>query len=49
MLETLKKKKGKDYRELIKWLGEEYNPDEFDLETINQTLKDYRDIDIGLN
>ncbi|MBS4027687.1 MAG: plasmid pRiA4b ORF-3 family protein [Ignavibacteriales bacterium] len=49
MLDTLKKKKGKEYKELMEWLGGEYNPEEFDLVIVNENLKDYKSIDFEMN
>jgi len=49
LLDILKKKKGTEYKEMIEWLGEGYDPDEFDLATVNKYLKDYKGIDYGLN
>lgn len=49
MLDTLKKKKGKEYKEMIEWLGGEYDPDEFNLDTVNETLKNYKEIDFEMN
>lgn len=38
ILETLKKPKSKAYKELMEWLDEEFDPDEFDLEMVNEEL-----------
>ena len=45
LVKTVKKKKGKEYMEYKEWLGEDYNPDEFDLDYINESLKTYKSID----
>ena len=47
-LKVLKSKKHPDYRDTVEWMGD-YDMKEFDLEAINQNLKDYRGIDMGLN
>ena len=49
MMETLKDKNNPDYEDTKEWIGENYNPDNFDLNLVNENLKDYKDMDLGLN
>ncbi|MBI2966219.1 MAG: plasmid pRiA4b ORF-3 family protein [Bacteroidetes bacterium] len=49
MLNILKKKKGREYKEMMEWLGGEFDPDEFDLNSVNERLAGYREIDFGMN
>ncbi len=39
LLNILKDKNHPERKERIEWLGEDYNPEHFDIEEINQTLK----------
>lgn len=36
LVENMKRKGSKEYKELVEWLGKEFIPEEFDLEEINQ-------------
>jgi len=36
LLDTLKNKKSKEYKELLEWLGEEFDPKAFDKDSINE-------------
>jgi hypothetical protein len=47
-LEVLKNKKHPEYKEIKEWMGGDYDPGFFDLETVNEFLRDYKDIDLGL-
>ena len=49
MLEILKDKKHRAYEETLEWLGDDYNPEEFDIDTVKEYLKDYKDIDLGFD
>lgn len=44
ILETLKKPKSKAYKELMEWLDDEYDPELFDLETVNEELDEGLDV-----
>ncbi|CAN5906795.1 hypothetical protein BH11BAC7_BH11BAC7_22270 [soil metagenome] len=48
-LEILADKKHPDYEDMLDWIGDEYDPGFFDLVEINEALKDFEDIEIGLN
>jgi hypothetical protein len=39
ILEALKNRKKKKYAELLEWLGDEYDPEQFDIEEINTILQ----------
>jgi hypothetical protein len=39
LLEVLKNPKHEDYNEMIEWIGDDFDPNYFDLEEINQMLK----------
>jgi len=39
LVKVLSNQKGKKYKELIEWLGEEFDPEYFDKEAINELLK----------
>ena len=45
MLEIIKNKKRPEYKEMMEWLGEDYDPDEFDMDQVNEFLNDYKSID----
>lgn len=49
LMEILKDKKNPDFEDTKEWVGENYDPDYFDLNLVNENLKDYKDIDFGLN
>lgn len=49
MLKILKKKKGREYKEMNEWLGGKYDPDEFNIPEVNKNLKSYKDMDLGLD
>jgi hypothetical protein len=38
MLEKLKNKKHPEYKELIDWLGKNYDPNKFDIDEVNKSL-----------
>lgn len=40
LVEIMQKRKGKEYREILEWLGGEYDPVEIDIEAINENLAD---------
>ena len=40
LCDIMQKPKSKNYREMIEWLGEVYDPEKFDLESINDMLKE---------
>lgn len=48
-LVALKDKKHPDHDDIIEWMGDGYDTEAFDLASINQNLKEYKDIDMGLN
>jgi hypothetical protein len=39
MLEIIKNKKHPEHKEMLEWLGEDYDPEYFNLEEINEALK----------
>ena len=39
MLEILKQPKHEEYDNIIEWLGEEFDPEHFDKEAVNNILK----------
>ncbi len=39
MLETLKNPDHEEYEELLEWVGDEFDPEAFDVEKINRLLK----------
>jgi len=41
LLETLKNPKDPEYEELLEWVGEDFDPEDFDLELINDQLKHF--------
>ena len=41
LLETLADPKHPDYDDMLEWVGGEFDPEEFDLETINEDLAEY--------
>lgn len=48
-IKIFKNKKHPEHKEVKEWLGKDYNPDFFDLETVNEYLKSYEDMDLGFN
>lgn len=42
LVEAMKNPRGKRHRELVDWLGEEFQPEAFDLDEVNQRLKRIR-------
>ncbi|MEI6122253.1 MAG: plasmid pRiA4b ORF-3 family protein [Bacteroidota bacterium] len=46
-MEVLKNKKHPEYKDIKEWMGGDFDPAFFDLETVNEFLKDYKDIDLG--
>ena len=42
LLNTIKDKKHPEHEEMIEWIGEDYDPDEFKLAKINGRLKMYQ-------
>ncbi|MEO5572800.1 MAG: plasmid pRiA4b ORF-3 family protein [Bacteroidia bacterium] len=48
-IDALKNKKHPDHEDVVEWMGDEYDPESFDLETVNENLKNYTDIDFGSN
>lgn len=49
LLEILKDRKNPDYEETKEWLGENFDKDHFNLKFVNEYLKNYKDIDLGIN
>ena len=49
MLDILKDKKHPEYEEMLEWLGDGYDAEEFDIDTVNENLQDYKDIDLGFD
>lgn len=49
ILEVLKGKNTKRKREIKEYLNKDFNPEYFDLNQINEDLKNYTDIDFGFN
>jgi len=43
LVEIMQKKKGREYAEMVEWLGGEYNPSEVDIDFINDTLSNIDD------
>lgn len=46
-LDVLKNKKHKDHKAIKEWMGPGYDPTFFDIEVVNDWLKDYKDIGYG--
>jgi hypothetical protein len=42
MLEILKQPKHEEYDNIIEWLGEEFDPEHFDIEAVNKILKRFK-------
>src|SRR3972149_2067324 len=42
MLETIKNPEDPEYEDMIDWLGDKFDPEEFDLEAINNKLKRFK-------
>jgi hypothetical protein len=42
LLETISNVKHPEHKEMLEWLGGEFDPEEFDLEDINEDLAEYR-------
>jgi hypothetical protein len=42
MLEILKQPEHEEYESYIEWLGDEFNPEYFDKDTVNQLLRGMR-------
>ena len=38
-----------DGENIVAWMGDAYDRKEFDIDDVNQNLRDYKDIDMGLN
>ena len=43
MLAVLRDPKSPEYAEIIDWIGEDYDPEQFDLEEINELLEEFED------
>jgi hypothetical protein len=41
LLETISNPKHPDHEDMLEWLGGEFDPEEFDLEAINEDLAEY--------
>ena len=41
LLQTISNPKHPDHKEMLEWLGGEFDPEEFDLEEINEDLEEY--------
>jgi hypothetical protein len=48
-MKIFKNKKHREHKEIKEWIGKDYNPDFFDLQTVNENLKSYKDMDLGFN
>ena len=44
MLEIVKNPEEEEYEEILEWLGDDYDPEYFDLEKLNELLKSYNKI-----
>jgi len=40
MLEVLKKKNHPDYQEITEWLGKDFDPDNFNIDQVNELLRE---------
>lgn len=49
MMKVLKNKRHPEHKETKEWLGDLYDPKSFDLKAVNENLKTYTDIDLGLD
>ena len=49
LIEALKDKKNPEHKSMTEWLGGNYDPEYFDLDEINELLKNYKDYDLELN
>ena len=45
MLEVFANKKHPEYEEMLEWMGGEIDPNEFDLDFVNEVLANYEDLD----
>ena len=41
-LDAIQNPKHKQHEELLEWVGGEFDPEEFDLETVNEELREMR-------
>ena len=46
-LKAIHNPKHKEHAEYLEWIGGQFDPEEFDLETINGALSDYKSLDMG--
>lgn len=49
LMKKYKKTNHPDYPFILEWIGEDYDPNFFDVESVNENLKNYKDIDLGFN
>lgn len=48
-MEKYKNSNDDEHSDTVEWVGEDFNPEFFDIESVNEILKDYKRIDLGFN
>ena len=48
-LKAFKNKRHPEHEDVVEWMRENYNPEFFDLQSVNKNLQDYKDMDMGFN
>jgi hypothetical protein len=49
LMEKYNNSKDDEHSDTVEWVGEDFNPEFFDIESVNEILKDYKRIDLGFN